>query len=56
VELYSSEKIKAEALSGLFPEEMESFNAKLKKSLINYFRHTQNSQKKIFSSKEKISY
>jgi hypothetical protein len=54
VELYSSEKIKAEALSGLFPEEMESFNAKLKKSLVDYFRHTRNSQKKTFSSKEKI--
>lgn len=56
VELYSSEKIKAEALSGLFPEEMESFNVRLKKSLVDYFKHTQNSQKKIFSSKEKISY
>jgi len=56
VELYSSEKIKAEALSGLLPEEMESFNARLKKSLVDYFRHTRNSQKKTFSSKENISY
>lgn len=56
VELYSSEKIKAEALSGLFPEEMESFNVRLKKSLLDYFKHTQNSQKKIFSSNKKIPY
>lgn len=54
VELYSSEKIKAEALSGLFPEEMESFNARLKKSLVDYFKHIRDSQKKTFSSKEKI--
>lgn len=54
VELYSSEKIKAEALSGLFPEEMDSFNIRLKKSLVDYFRHKRNSKKKTFSSKEKI--
>jgi|GEM_PF-2392529 len=54
VELYSSEKIKAEALSGLFSEEMESFNARLKKSLVDYFRNSRDSQKKTFNSKEKI--
>lgn len=37
VELYSEEKIKAEALSGLFPEKTVSFEAKLKKSLLEYF-------------------
>lgn len=37
VELYSEEKIKAEALSGLFPEKTGSFEAKLKKSLLEYF-------------------
>lgn len=37
VELYSSEQIKAEALSELLPEKIESFDSKLKKSLINYF-------------------
>jgi hypothetical protein len=37
VELYSEEKIKAEAVSGLFPEKTGSFEAKLKKSLLEYF-------------------
>lgn len=46
VELYSSEKIKAEALSGLFPVEMESFNTKLKKSLIDYFKRAKNYSEK----------
>lgn len=49
VELYSSEKIKAEALSGLFPEETGSFHSRLRKSLINYFTHSQSSRKKTFS-------
>lgn len=40
VELYSPEKIKVEALSGLFPERTESFKAKLRKSLINYLKLT----------------
>lgn len=37
VELYSPEQIKAEALSGLFPAKMESFQTKLKRSLADYF-------------------
>lgn len=56
IELCSPEKIKAEALSGLFPEETESFNSRFKKSLMNYFKHLQNSQEEISSSKKWISY
>lgn len=56
VELYSSEKIKAEALSGLFPEEMESFNARLKKSLVDYFKRTKNYPEKISGSNERLTY
>ncbi len=56
IELCSPEKIKAEALSGLFPEETESFNTRLKKSLMSYFKHLQNSKEEISSSKQWISY
>jgi len=56
VELYSPEKIKAEALSGLFPEEMESFNVRLKKSLIDYFKRTKNYPEKISGSNERLTY
>ncbi|HVP37379.1 MAG TPA: hypothetical protein VMT04_10320 [Terriglobales bacterium] len=47
VEFYSSEKIKAEALSGLFPDEMESFNARLKKSLVDYFKRAKKYREKV---------
>lgn len=50
VELYSPEKIKAEALSGLFPEKMEGFNTKLKKSLLDYFKKEEKAREKITSS------
>jgi len=40
VELYSQDQIRAEALSCLFPEKIESFETKLKKSLLDYFRKT----------------
>jgi hypothetical protein len=55
-ELYSSEKIKAEALSGLFPEEMESFNSRLKKSLIDYFKRAKNYSEKISGSDKRLTY
>lgn len=58
VELYSTEQIKAEALSGLLPQKLESFDSKLKKSLLNYFDrvkkqkqidsiHTQNQDRSV---------
>ena len=56
VELYSSEKIKAEALCGLFPEEMESFNGRLKKSLIAYLKRTKKYPEKISGSNERLTY
>jgi len=56
MELYSSEKIKAEALSGLFPEEMESFNFRLKKSLIDHFKRAKNYPEKISGSNGRITY
>jgi hypothetical protein len=37
IELYSPEQIKAEALSGLFPAKMESFQTRLRRSLTDYF-------------------
>jgi len=44
VELYSPDQIKAEALSCLFPEKIESFEAKLKNSLLDYFRKNKRDQ------------
>jgi rRNA processing protein Gar1 len=47
VELYSPEQIKAEALSELLPEKLESFDIKLKKSLIDYFNGIKNQKQKF---------
>jgi hypothetical protein len=44
IELYSEEKIKAEALSGFFPEKTGSFGVKLKKSLLEYFNKAKESK------------
>jgi hypothetical protein len=50
VELYSPEQIKAEALTGLFPAKMESFETKLKKSLVDYFKKVKSAgEKKEFT-------
>jgi hypothetical protein len=46
VELYSPEQIKAEALSGLFPVKMESFETKLKQSLADYFNRVKSAREK----------
>lgn len=43
VELYSSEQIKAEAISGIFPETTGSFQTKLKRSLLDHFNRLKES-------------
>jgi len=56
VELYSREQIKAEALSGLFPEEMESFEVKLKQSLLDYFSKAKESKGEKAPAQKSLSF
>ena len=53
IEFYSQEQIKAEVLSNLFPEKINSFEAELKSKLLEYFCKGEEQFQKINSGEKK---